>query len=209
MVDLTLWCLEHKYNKRPKFKDLRSMIIKYRNKDKKQKFEFRRGNTRNFDINKKKRTRPKPSVQSMKNFGIQSNIMYKKDITSESNRDVLVESIFQNLVDEKEFKTEPVKEDFVIEPVNITEESIKEDKNSGPFGNDYESVKEPAMKRYKQKIFEESQDIYYREVKKEGLVNYKTLGSQFLKKEGDFGFEMIDNNGTEELPERYIRAKHE
>jgi hypothetical protein len=186
------------------------MIINERNRNKKYKQDFRNGSIQNFNISVKKKRKPKPKrrniqVQSMRDFAIESNINFKKDKTVDDN---LTQSLFKKVAPEEEYieEPEPAEEvDFKIEPVY-------EEK---PFGNDFDSPKKSSIKKYqyRQKIFEESQDIYYREVKQKGLINYKTLGSKFLKKEGSNGngmFETIPiDDDYHELPKKYIKAEIE
>lgn len=127
----------------------------------------------------------------------------------------LKESVHESIKEE-----EP--EDFVIEP-EINKKTVNViDESTTPFGNDFSSEVpvhpvftnsevpvEPISKyRYKQKIFDESKEIYYREMKNEGLINYKNIGGKGTTQEKQI-FELQSQYEDQSVPKRYIKASVE
>jgi hypothetical protein len=181
------------------------MIVQQRNKKKEFYSQFRSNTLKKFPTIEKKPVKfvPKKKVVSMRDFSVVSNVQFNRQKTFEEPP-----LQFSNFYKKKEESV--IEEDFVIEPeiVYKTEEDLKE---SIPFDNNFSS--EPVMQpisqyRYKQKIFDESKDIYYKKIKTEGLINYKNIGGKGVTQDKR-DFELQSEYGEQVMPKRFIRASVE
>lgn len=239
LVELTLWCLEHSYDRRPKFLDLRSMIIQHKHNNQEQMRLFRSGTMEKFPkVQTHGRAfNPKKKTFSAQNMSIQSNIIFQKDkslvmlpqVQSEVFKKQSVPekqiAIYSDNKEEEDFKLQSElipSEDFSEEYLEKEKEGVQknlnkeksEDKRTDDFqvfDSNYSDAKASTIKRFRhrQKIFDESQDIYYREVKKEGLINYD-LGENLGAKDHHKGhYERQTSKMRSHMPRRYIKASHE
>ena len=214
-----MWCLEHKYEKRPKFKHLREVVLRERSTHLKYKSDFVLDPNKKFPSVsqkpiKKVVKKPKAKVFSLRDFGIQSNIEFKREKSMKEIPQI------QNFNFKKKEPEESFVEDFVIEPVETEEtEDLEESEKSkersleqiNGFNNDYSTEKKPNFSkfRYKQKIFDESQDVYYREIKKEGFINYKSVRSVANGKQEEELFGNGVHINGHPLQARFIKSSHE
>lgn len=223
LVDLTLWCLEHKYNRRPKFRDLYNAILASKSENKHKFKIFRSNTTKKFPkvTTGGRKLVPIKKKASWRDLTISSNFVYQKDM---SLREIPKPSSTVFLKkEEPQVYSDLEEEDFVVQPEikQSMEESYFQSEvmleksevllEKPPFNNDFSGDPPSSIKksRYRQTIFDESQDIYYREVKKEGLVNYNSLGEGNRGSYSKGNLEMTSSQVGMPLPRRYIKAKHE
>lgn len=229
LVDLTLWCLEHKYSDRPKFKDLHFKIMQSKRENRKNFKHFR--SNKNFKFPKiqlgGRKLSPSRRIESMRELSIQSHsdfqhksipseppnltsVFLKKkesETVSQAREDFVVQAESKQSVQKLSFKSEVkqatrgsrVAQENQFFSENVDQTYVK------PFDNDYSGDKLSSVKkkRTQQKIFDESQDIYYRELKNEGVINYHSLGTGPQGK-----LEMRSSQVGIPPSRRFIRASH-
>lgn len=202
LVNLTLQCLKNHYSERPGFLELSQMIEKMKRNRHLEFQDYKHRLTKYLMLKTKiiaepENYEPKPSQTSSQIFAVENNILHSRFKSTTPKQVIQLESpekpklkVRQSIqVEPRPVYVEP-KREFLPEPVESFHESVIElEKGRSQMKGS----------QYKMKIFDDSQDLYYRKIEKTERIQEVDFGSNFIGKNNGRGGRSRESRKTKKF----------